>query len=430
MNKNHSVKMYSQRYLVTLLAFYMTVSSALLLNGYGQGEDALSSHDIWSRFLALRSHQMQEKSREKNLEIPPEYEALLQAVHAHDWLATSNAFERLSTGIAQYQGSKPDPRLNTGLWQYALEIYGAFEHFANWHPGLIQKYGHDIVAALPSNSVFFGGTDPGRFVVTAFQEVTQQPFNVVTQNALADNLYMDYLRDHIGNAIWLPTQEDINNAFQQYIGDIRDGRVTANADLKVENGRVVVQGVGGVMLINGIIARMIFDKNKANHDFFLEESYVIPWMYSYLQPAGLTMRLNPEPTEITAEMVAEDRQFWDSYTVRLMNNPDFERNRRAQVTYSKLRSAIGGLYAHHGRTNDAEYAFIQSLQLFPASPEATLRLAYLYAEGSRWDEAILAVEAFQKLDPKNEEAGKYREKLQTRRSYEADVLKRPVSEPE
>lgn len=49
------------------------------------------------------------------------------------------------------------------------------------------------------------------------------------------------------------------------------------------------------MQINATLSRNIFDNNKATHDFYVEESYVIPWMYDYLTPHGMIMKLNREP---------------------------------------------------------------------------------------------------------------------------------------
>lgn len=383
---------------------------------HGASETESSSSDICSQFLAIRSRQMQDSSREKHIAIPPEYSAVLQAVKTNDRLAASNAFERLRMGIGQYEHSKPDLRLNTALWPYIQEMYYAFDAFANWRPSLIQMYGRDLLDGIPTNSIFFGGTDPGRFVVTAFQEATRQPFHVVTQNALADNVYMDYLRDRVGTAIRLPGTNDVTKAFQQYVQDVQAGRVATNADIKIKNGRATVEGVRGVMTINGIIAKMIFDENKTSHAFYVEESYVIPWMYPYLQPAGLLMKLNPEPTGLTAEMVAADRRFWDAYTERLMTHPDFVRDEQAQMTYSKMRSAIAGLLLFRGRTNEAEYAFNQARRLCPASPEATFRLADLYAGVGRWDDAIAVVEAFRKFDPQNTWTSACLADLQKRRS--------------
>jgi hypothetical protein len=98
----------------------------------------------------------------------------------------------------------------------------------------------------------------------------------------------------MGDAIWIPSQQDSNFAFQQYVEDVRAGRIAAGADVSFEGGRVSVQGVQGVMTINGILAKMIFEANRAKHDFYVEESYVIPWMYPYLTPHGLIMKINRE----------------------------------------------------------------------------------------------------------------------------------------
>ena len=385
---------------------------------------ATAADGTWDRFLALRVRQMQEKARAHNVELPEGYTSVLAAVKSNDWPATSNAFNRVFSGTQE-----GNPRASI-LWQDLLEIYGAFEQFAQWRPSLIRMYGEDILAGVASNSIVFGGTDPGRFVVTAFQEATRKPFRVVTQNALADNTYMEYLRDKAGAAIWLPSQEDSSRAFQQYVQDVQSGRMPANAEIKIEDGRISVMGVGGVMTINGIMARMIFDRNRTNHAFYVEESYVIPWMYPYLRPAGLVMRLNPEPVELTAEMAAEDRRFWDAYEKRLLAHPDFGRDEFARKTYSKLRSAIAGLFAYRGRTDDAEHAFRQAQALCPASPEAAFRLADLYANGGRWDEAMAVMEEFRKVDPKNDMADRFLANLQDRRSADKAKPSHPSDHPQ
>ena len=262
----------------------------------------------------------------------------------------------------------------------------------------------DYPPEMSSNAVFFGGTDPGRFVPTymIYSAKVRPDVFLITQNALADNTYLNVMRDLYGDAIWIPAIQDSNTAFQQYLADIQSGRIAAGADVSLAGGRISVQGVGGVMAINGILAKMIFDHNKARHEFYVEESYVIPWMYEYLTPHGLIMKINREPIPLTDEMVRLDREFWDWYCKRLLGDTKFLRDVVARKTFSKLRSAIAGLYAYRGRFADAEHAFRQSIALYPLSPEATFRLADMFVAAGRFDDARGLMTDFQKADPMND----------------------------
>jgi thioredoxin-like negative regulator of GroEL len=116
------------------------------------------------------------------------------------------------------------------------------------------------------------------------------------------------------------------------------------------------------------------------------------------------MKINNEPTEITPEMVKNDHEFWDWYTKRLVNDSKFTRDVVACKTFSKLRSAIAGLYAARGNMTEAEYAFKQSIELYPLSPEAVFRLADLYMRQRRYDESRKVVSDFAAQDVHNESA--------------------------
>ncbi|MBU1693762.1 MAG: DUF2723 domain-containing protein [Verrucomicrobia bacterium] len=263
----------------------------------------------------------------------------------------------------------------------------------------------DYPPEMGTNAIFFGGTDPGRFVPTymIYSAKCRSDVYLITQNALADNTYMNVMRDLYGDTIWIPSQQDSNLAFQKYVEDVQAGRVPAGADVKVENGRVSVQGVGGVMMINGILAQMIFEENKHRHEFYVEESYVIPWMYPYLTPHGLIMKINAEPLNaLPADIVKNDHDFWGWYTARLMGNPKFDRDIVARKTFSKLRSAIAGLYAFRRQFDEAEYAFRQSIDLYDLSPEANYRLADILMQQRRFSEARELIEKFLEKDKGND----------------------------
>ena len=268
---------------------------------------------------------------------------------------------------------------------------------------------------METNAIFFGGTDPGRFVATymIFCAKIRPDVYLLTQNALADRLYLNALRDLYGDTIWIPSQQDSHLAFQRYAEDIKAGRFPAGAAVSVENGRVSVQGVAGVMMINGILAQMIFEKNKHEHAFYVEESYVIPWMYPYLAPHGLIMKLQSEPLpELPPESVQNDRDFWDGYTARLLADPRFLRDVVARRSFSKLRSGIAGLYAYRKMFDEAEYAFRQAVALYPDSPEANFRLADLLLQRGRGAEAEAVIARLARADPGNMRIREFHEQIQ------------------
>jgi tetratricopeptide (TPR) repeat protein len=270
---------------------------------------------------------------------------------------------------------------------------------------------------MGNNAVFFGGTDPGRFVPTymIYSAVVRPDVFLITQNALADNTYMSVMRDLYGDSIWIPSVVDGNQAFQKYVEDFNSGKMPANAAITIENGRVQVQGVAGVMLINGILAQMIFDYNKWRHTFYVEESYVIQWMYPYLTPHGLIMQINSESLpNLTPRVVRNDMDFWDWYTRRLTTDRGFERDIVARKSFSKLRSAIGGLYVFRGMFPEAEQSFKESYALYPLSPEANFRLADLYMRWARFKDAIKLMDDFANEDPHNDRARDFVNDLKNR----------------
>jgi tetratricopeptide (TPR) repeat protein len=271
---------------------------------------------------------------------------------------------------------------------------------------------------------------------------------IITQNALADGTYMNYIRDHydftrpnpdkpetIAKFTWwqqaimrfawkrmarditypkepihIPSPPEANDAFRQFVEDVQLGRIQAGADVRVENGRVSVEGVQGVMAINGILAKWIFEKNKDKHAFYVEESYVIPWMYPYLRPAGVIMKIEkeqlPPPQQdqkLWEQIITKDFAYWDQLLGEFIKRPEFKRDSDAQKAFSKLRCAIAGVYEYRGIVNAAEAAFSQAIAICPESPEASFRLANLYM---RLNQAGKAVETLSKLaerDPFNKQ---------------------------
>src|SRR6185503_17373857 len=116
---------------------------------------------------------------------------------------------------------------------------------------------------LRPGMIYLGGTDPGRFIPTLLNETGDgERHIIVTQNALADQSYLNYVdflyRDRIGTL----SEEDSQRAFQDYISDAQrrfehDQRfpnepkqIRPGEDVQMVNIKIQVSGQLAVMSIN------------------------------------------------------------------------------------------------------------------------------------------------------------------------------------
>jgi len=68
-------------------------------------------------------------------------------------------------------------------WQAVKEVWGGFCAFGEGDEKYCADFGNDIIQSITPGSIYFGGTDPGRFLVTAMckSQVNADPFFVLTQ---------------------------------------------------------------------------------------------------------------------------------------------------------------------------------------------------------------------------------------------------------
>lgn len=263
---------------------------------------------------------------------------------------------------------------------------------------------------MDPNAIFFGGTDPGRFVPTymLFSAKVRPDVHLFTQNALADYTYMNIMRDLYGKRVWVPGKADSDRAFVEFRDEYEAGQIRQSGSVGSDRGKFSVQGIENVMRLNAKLSKVMWDRNKDLHSFYIEESYAIPWMYDYLTPHGLVMKLNPEKVgRLPEQLVVDDFEFWEWFIAKLKRHPAFERDIIAQKSFSKLRSSIAGLYATKGDFARAERAYLQSIDLYPPSPESNFRLARLYRDREWYDSAKELIEILLKNDPDNKRAKKF-----------------------
>lgn len=290
-------------------------------------------------------------------------------------------------------------------WQFGYyQITGAEGISEELGPGEEPLPNPDYPPPMERDAIFFGGTDPGRFVPTymIYSAHVRNDIYLITQNSLADGPYLNVMRDLYGDDIWIPDPRDNSLAFTQYLLD-RHQQKNRAAEVAVRGGSVRIEGAREIMKINARLAERIYDHNRFRHAFYVEESYVLPWMDSYLVPHGLVMKLDHAKRPLRSRLaVRDDDDFWDWYTRRLCATSRFRRDVVARRSFSKLRSSIAGLYARHDMKGEAEAAYAQALALYPPNPGANMHLIQkILIPAIRFEEARARLRRFQLWDRNN-----------------------------
>jgi hypothetical protein len=375
------------------------------------GHDANAS--AFRRFLTEKEKLVFTIAKEEKLAVPDAISNLVRALRNMDFATASNQFYAIESGWSGGASAHPLPLT---FRQPLVEAYGAFEQLVGWNPKFLTLYASNIFARVSHGSMFFGGTDPGRFIPTFLSESHSEgrPFFIVTQNALADMTYLDYVRRLYGSKIRVLTQEDASLAFSRYMADAekrkKEGRLRPDEQFQVVNGNAQVSGNDAVMAINAEALRLMVEQNSKK-EFFIEQSYPLSWTYGHLEPAGLIFRLHREPMKRLDEAVLKnDDVFWRGlirnlvgkeplalasvhdlcrWTERIYLNheqrgfdgdPSFLQDMHAQRAFGKARADVADVYAWRAKASDtregredmakrADEAFRQAIALCPYRPE-------------------------------------------------------------
>ncbi len=403
-----------------------------------------------ARFVAAKEIQARQLAEAQTNKVPSIVGSFFDAVRVDDWETATNLHARLGRGSGRYtsETNPPFPGLQTEVWQPISETFGAYEQFHDWDKKWLRRFGREIIDSIPKGSIYFGGTDPGRFWISAMSESHRdgRPFFTLTQNQLADGTYLEYLRKMYGDKLYIPTADDSQATFQEYLTNaqqrLKAGKLRPGEDVRSVDNRVQVSGQVAVMAINGLLVKIILKKNP-DHEFYLEESFPLDWMYPQLSPHGLIMKLHPEPlTTLREAEVQKDFDYWKRFVGELIGDwitdktsvkevcdfnekiclrkdlagfkgdAGFARNPDTQKTFSKLRCSIAGLYAWRANQsqdrdektrmrNAADLAYRQALALCPSLPEAVFRYCNWLVERKRYSEAVLVADTCRRLDPDN-----------------------------
>jgi tetratricopeptide (TPR) repeat protein len=334
----------------------------------------------------------------------------------------------------------------------------------------------DFNGILAHGSIY----DPARFqgvtlppLIVDAQSRSNIPATVIRLNRrMLEEAYPQDILKSLGGVypdteITTPTREDSESCINDYYQDAgrraqhdaqfpnEPRQVRAGEEVKIVNGRIEISGgQGTVMNINGLLAKVIFDKNPG-HEFYVEESFPLDWMYPYLTPFSVIMKVNRQPVpEITKEIIDKDHAFWTAFSRRTIGSwitydtsvkqicdwaenvylrhdftgftgdLKFVRDDDAQKAFAKMRSAIGAsVYLWHARNprnpaeqaraaKEAEFALKQSFAYCPYSPDTIVHLINIFLGTGRVDDALLILKTCHKLDPYNGQIEDWVEQLE------------------
>jgi hypothetical protein len=504
--------------LATMLAFGLVAGGCSKKGSTPLDQSPVSGQ--LKHFIEEKKAQATAAAAAEKQEMLPEFRDIFAAAEKGDWETVSNTFEdlqQISASNSQRfapaatwfkrllenfgQMSKRDEakakQLHGTQWEDVREIWGAFDCLAS--DVELDKHfvtlGQDIIHSIPPGSIYLGGSDPGRWTVTALQtsHVKGDPFFTLTQNAMADMSYLEYLRSMYGAKIYIPTANDSQKCFQDYMEDAQrrilhdqsapadPKQVKPGEDVRVDgSGHVQVSGQVAVMAINAELVKVIFD-HETNREFYVEESFPLDWMFPHLEPHGLIMKINREPlAELPDDVIRKDHEFWTqrlapvigdwlkddtsvqelcAFAEKVFVKHDFNGfkgdPRIVSADWpkwmSKLRGSIGGIYqwrlgqapsggivpeqfiakseVRDRLIKETDFAYRQAFAVCPYSPEVVYRYTQFLVDQKRTQDAMAVVEIAMRVSQGKPDAPGFRGLLDNLKRIPSQGSQNPAAAP-
>ena len=345
-----------------------------------------------------------------NEPVPDEVLKFFDAIDAGDWTEADRLFQLMAKRSGQYDNSPPgDPKLNH-FWPAVLETYGVAEQAHNLPAAELLKFGEDILSTVPPGAVYIGGTDSGRFIPTLIAETSAvlRPV-VLTQNALIDSRYLEYIQYLYGDRLALPTQADAERLLAEYTADAtkrlehdeqfpdQPKQVRHLEKVERKDGKVEVGGNAAVMGLNQRLLQLILEKNP-ELSFILQESFPLKETYAEAAPAGPVMQLRARDSSdpLPQAEASKSVDYWRSITSQMTSATHSDESLK---NYSHMAVAHGNLLAHNGHSAAAEQTYQLSLQIYSRNIDTVLNYHQFLLQNDRAPEASHLLQNFKTQNP-------------------------------
>lgn len=345
--------------------------------------------------------------------VPAEVQDFFAAVEAGNWDEVDARFKSLAK---RHDAEPRSPDLDL-IWQPILEADGAAEQAHLWPAQKLLDYGHAILDSLSPGMVYVGGTDPGCFIPTMLNDTSDGERHItLTQNALADDTYLNYLNFLYGDRLATLTQDDRERAFQDYVADfqkrqahdeqfqnepkqLRPGEEVRNMD-----GTLKPYGQVAVMGVNEFLFQTLLKQNP-DASFALEESFPFKSTYADATTLGPIMQLRVQDQQdvLSPERATQSVEYWRQTAQQLLSEPDASVDSAISKTYSKLATAQANLFLSRNYAAQAEEALRLATEICPFNPEAIFSYVNLLTMQGRFQDAMPVVKNAVQADPENQQ---------------------------
>ena len=367
-----------------------------------------------SQFARQRRELAHALARHFKVEVPDDVDRFFDAVAAGHWEKADAIFKSLRHG--DNDNSTPrSPDLGK-IWRPIQETWGIARETQNWPAQKLLDYGEAVLGSLRPGMVYLGGTDPGCFIPTLLNETSEGERHIVfTQNALANNDYLEHLNFLYGDRLATVTAADSQRAFEAYTADAQkrlehdeqfpneSKQIRPGENVRMIDGKIQVSGQTAVMAINERLFQMLLEKNP-DTSFAMEVSFPFLSTYADAAPLGpiLELRVQDENNALTRERAGQSVEYWRATAEKLLSDPEAAESLFPRFAYAKVAAEQADLLLKRGYAAEAEQTLRFANEIGPGSPEAVFRLLNLLNEQGRFAEALAVAEnTVRTLPPKD-----------------------------
>lgn len=365
-----------------------------------------------AQFARSRREVLYALARKKNLAVPAEVEQFFDAAEAGNWEQMDALFKKLQAE----RKLQPHPPELDQLWAPILTTLNALQQVHLWPAQEYLDYGNTILNSLRPGMVYVGGTDPGRGIPELLSATAEgEQHIVITQNGLADSVYLDYLRFQYGDRMNLPSAEQAQAARADYAVDYQK-RLAHDQQFPDEPKQILPgERAGGpqdfgdwsqtsIMFVNERIMQSILQANP-DLSFGLEESFPLKSTYADAGTLGSIFELRGQQDQnpLTADTASQSIAFWQNTTQQLLADPAAADSPDWLKAYGKMADAQANLFAAHGLNDQAEQVFRLSLQISPGLPEPVFGYVRLLMDEQRPQDALAIAQSAARANPANQQ---------------------------